>query len=118
MLQKNKGFTILEIMIMTAIIAILSLMAYPFYKNYMHRVRIIEVINDLNPLVNSLREMVTTEDILPGYKESFDKYADYKDNNFYRFDSKESIQKALGIDPKYIRYMTVDIPASYSSGLI
>lgn len=47
-MNKNKGFTLIELMIVIAIIGILSLIAYPAYQNYIIKLQITEALHELS----------------------------------------------------------------------
>lgn len=50
-MNKNKGFTLIELMITIAIIGILMLMAYPSYDSYIKRVKIMQELVLLQPII-------------------------------------------------------------------
>lgn len=58
----KKGFSLIEVMIIVAIIGILSLIAHPMYAHYVTRVKILEVVNEGFILLSP-----TMEDILVGF---------------------------------------------------
>lgn len=45
--MKQKGFTLIELMIVVGILSILMAMAYPMYRDYILRVRLAGIINDM-----------------------------------------------------------------------
>jgi len=47
MKQKNNGFTLIEVMIVVAIIAVLAAIALPAYEDYVKRGRIVEALTPL-----------------------------------------------------------------------
>lgn len=44
---KQKGFTLIELMIVVGILSILMAMVYPFYRDYILRVRIANIVHDM-----------------------------------------------------------------------
>ncbi len=48
--RKNAGFTLIELMITVAIVAILSAIAYPSYRNYVIRGQLVDATNGLSAL--------------------------------------------------------------------
>ncbi|MFM2478057.1 prepilin-type N-terminal cleavage/methylation domain-containing protein [Celerinatantimonas sp. MCCC 1A17872] len=51
---KQSGFTLIELMITLAIIAVLATMAMPVYQNYMNQARFSSVINATEPVKTAL----------------------------------------------------------------
>jgi prepilin-type N-terminal cleavage/methylation domain-containing protein len=47
-MKKKKGFTLIELMIVIAIIGILSLISYPAYQNYIIKLQITEALHELS----------------------------------------------------------------------
>jgi len=45
MMNKNQGFTLIELMIVVAIIGILAMFAMPYYKSYIAKTRMAEILN-------------------------------------------------------------------------
>ena len=72
--MKNKGFTLIEIMIVVAIIGILSAVAVPLYNGYTDRAKRVEAEEQLMTLAtieedyfNSFRKYLKTTDTLTQY---------------------------------------------------
>lgn len=72
--MKNKGFTLIEIMIVIAIIGILSAVAIPLYKGYTDRAKQVEAEEQLMTLAaieedyfNSFRKYLKNTDTLKQY---------------------------------------------------
>lgn len=55
--MKRNGFTLIELMIVVAIIGILSMMAMPFYKQYVARTRMAEILQLMAPYKLEALEM-------------------------------------------------------------
>lgn len=51
---KNQGFTLIELMIVVAIIAILTAIAYPSYQNYVQRTKRVEAQTELLAIAQKL----------------------------------------------------------------
>ncbi|EPC1885581.1 type IV pilin protein, partial [Vibrio cholerae] len=51
-MKNNKGFTLIELMTTVAIIGILMLMAFPSYDSYVKRVKIVQELVLLQPVIN------------------------------------------------------------------
>lgn len=58
--MKNKGFTIIELMIAVAIIGVLAAVAIPAYGNYLNRAKVSEAFNMLGPFKHSFAECYQT----------------------------------------------------------
>lgn len=62
---KHQGFTLLDLLIATAIIAILASIALPAYSNYIQKARISSAIVDIKGLEISIRSFAADNDRLP-----------------------------------------------------
>lgn len=63
--MKNKGFTLIELMIVVAIIGILAMIAMPSYQDYTKRTYVTEGILLASPVKNAVLEYYTTKGRLP-----------------------------------------------------
>lgn len=61
----NKGFTLIELMIVIAIVAILVALAVPAYQDYLVRTKITECIAAAAPLKTSVSEFYQSESRWP-----------------------------------------------------
>jgi type IV pilus assembly protein PilA len=59
---KSSGFTLIELMIVVAIIGILSSVALPAYNNYMARAKYVELLMGLSPLKTGLSVCVQNQE--------------------------------------------------------
>ncbi|GAB3682884.1 pilin [Salinisphaera aquimarina] len=64
-MQKQQGFTLIELMIVVAIIGILAAIAIPQYQNYVARSKITELIGAASACKTSVAEYYTTAGNLP-----------------------------------------------------
>lgn len=63
--MKNKGFTIIELMIAVAIIGILAAIAIPAYQNYVIRAKVSEALTFANQAKTSVAEYYQSQGSLP-----------------------------------------------------
>ena len=64
-IKKQGGFTLIELMIVIAIIAILAAIALPAYQNYIKRTQVSEVITAASGARTDIAEFVASNGVLP-----------------------------------------------------
>jgi len=77
-MRKQGGFTLIELMIVIAILAILLAIAIPAYQDYTVRAKVSEALNAAAPAKLSVSEFFQTQNVLPntadeaGFSTNFD----------------------------------------------
>jgi len=66
MLKNKKGFTLIELMIVVAIIGILAAIAIPAYSNYTKRAKMSEITNAMGGVGNAALEVFQSRGDMPG----------------------------------------------------
>ncbi len=69
--HKQSGFTLIELMIVVAIVGLLAAVAVPTYNTYTKRAYIAEAMNLVNPVKKVLSEQFTVTGEFPEYSERF-----------------------------------------------
>lgn len=65
MKKTQQGFTLIELMIVVAIIGILAAIAIPAYQDYTNRAKVTEAVSALSAATTSVAEYYTTQGTMP-----------------------------------------------------
>lgn len=76
-MKTNKGFSLIELMIVIAIIGVVVAIAAPFFNKYRHNTNLREAARDLSADISLYRQRAVAENV--HYKVTFDQPA----NNYY-----------------------------------
>lgn len=83
-MRENKGFTLVELMIVVAIIGILAAVAVPFYQKYIQKSRIAALVM---PGVHSIETNIATyysmKNAFPDSSDTIDNYAKDADTTYF-----------------------------------
>lgn len=63
-MNNQKGFTLIELMIVVAIIGILAAIAIPAYQDYTIRARVSEALTTIAPLKSTVSENIVTNNLI------------------------------------------------------
>jgi type IV pilus assembly protein PilA len=63
--HKHGGFTLIELMVVVAIVGILSAIAIPAYKDYIVRAKVSEMVNVASSAKSSITEYILTKNSYP-----------------------------------------------------
>lgn len=115
--MNKKGFTILELLIVVAIVGILTAIAYPSYRQYIIKVRIAEIIHNMTLLIREGQLAYGTDsainvvDIDAIVRKHGLRRHNYGCANGYRKIGvtipKDKIEESVGISATYIRGLTI-----------
>jgi len=76
--QDTKGFTLIELMIVVAIVAVLAALAVPAYQDFTIRAKVAECVSNSAPIKTSISEFRQTTGIFPA---DMDEAGIYNDRN-------------------------------------
>lgn len=105
MLTNKKGFTLIELMIVVAIIGILAAVAIPAYSDYTKKAKLSEVTNAMGAVMSAFQNYVAESGQCP-----------FNDGNI----DLSVINTSLGIDtpPRYVANDTINFSGGPGAGVI
>jgi len=105
MLTNKKGFTLIELMIVVAIIGILAAVAIPAYSDYTKKAKLSEVTNAMGAVMSAFQNYVVESGQCP-----------FNDGNI----DLSVINTSLGIDtpPRYVAKDTINFSGGPGAGVI
>jgi prepilin-type N-terminal cleavage/methylation domain-containing protein len=90
-IKATKGFSVLEVMIVLAILAVAATMAAPSFNKYRHNTNLREAARDLVSDINQMKQRAVAESI--HYRIVFDQAA-----NTYKFQIEQPLDSGLYVD--------------------
>lgn len=121
-MKLKNGFSLIELMIIVAIIGILSLVGMPFYKTYITRIRLTEVIQNYSRIIRDIQVGIASNDAL-AHDYTADKLVSLAKPDLEQFvglcyddktvakelhwNNKDKIAKVTKVDATYVRQFVI-----------
>jgi len=90
-MKNNRGFTLIELMIVVAIVGILAAVAIPTYYHYINKARVISAVSDLKSVQKDMNAYLIDNGSYPDI--NFDGFVDGGGNPILKIVSWNSIKK-------------------------
>lgn len=112
--SRQKGFTIVELMIVVAIVSILAMIAMPVYLNYTIRSKVTEALGFMGEAKTTVSDKYYSDYEMPNSNEGAG-LSDPNSYNFYQYIQKLQVGEFSG-DPNGIITATLKLPGTSSDG--